>query len=407
MLQRVWFFVEHFFAGFFATGFFSVVVCLCAVFLLQLAIDHGEARGPHGVLLHLLPQHGHLVLGELQPRGPFAPGARIGRRGGELGEGIAGGYAGDGAVDVCAQDALGAGASGMAVSVLLELAGRHGEVDVGPGVRVGVVVVVRCTAWARAPRWQLARSAAVSLTGGGCGVAGGIEGQAQVGRSLVAGAHIGLVGRGGDGRRGGVARRGLWLGVQLALDDGRALAMAHRDLVQARGLGVCVLALVDGLLQMLGNLLAQQHGIRALLLGQGGELAVQRREVVHVLDGVAVRRVEMADERQGAHQVRGEEVGVVEEVVHRRLRIRVGRGRGRGLGHVDSVFDSVLDSVFGCSHGVLVGGARQPLQPRVDGRVGENQGGGNGTEDNVAKCERCGAAAGRGRTFPAVDALAR
>lgn len=131
-----------------------------------------------------------------------------------------------------------------------------------------------------------------------------------------------------DGGRCGVARRRLGLGLQLALDDGRALAVAHRHLIQPRRLGECVLALVNGPVQLLCNLLSQDGRVGARALRQRRQRAVQRRQLVHLLHRLGVGRVEVADQRQRAHQVRGEELGVVEEVVDRRLRIRIGRRQG-------------------------------------------------------------------------------
>ena len=363
---------------------------------LQLAVDHGQTGRPHGVLLHLLAQHGHLVLGELHPRRPLAAGTRIGRRWGQLGQGIAGRDAGNGAVDIRAGHPRRARTGLLrAVLVCLRLSRALGEADPAAtvvGLVGGGVAVHRGTTSGQ-------RHARLLVL-----VAGGVESQVQ------ARAVVGALDGGRDGRRCRVARRRLWLSLQLALDDGGALTVAHRDLVQPRCLCIRILALVDGLLQLLRDLLAQECRVGALPLGQLGQLAVQRRQLVHLLHRIRIRRIEVADQRQAAHQVRRVELGVVEEVIHRRLRIRVGRGRRVGVG-------GSRGRIFSVGHGAsrsrgvscVRGGrcARQTLQPRVDAVGGGNRGGasvgeGGGRQrgegaasdqqavESVSRCWSCG-----------------
>lgn len=98
-----------------------------------------------------------------------------------------------------------------------------------------------------------------------------------------------------------VARGRLWLRLELLLDYGGALAVAHRDFVQSRCLGVGIFSLVQRLLQLLCDLLAQECRVGTFVLGQRGQLAIERGELVDLLDSIAVVGIEVADERQGAH----------------------------------------------------------------------------------------------------------
>jgi hypothetical protein len=172
-----------------------------------------------------------------------------------------------------------------------------------------------------------------------------------------------------DGR--GVARRWLWQCLELPFDYLDALTVALGDLVQARGLGKGRLAALDGLLERHGDVSAQSGGIGSLVGGDGGQGAVLDGELVDLLDGVAAGEVELRDKAERALQVRGEELGVVEEVVDCGLGIRVRRRLGRHVGQRSSIV----------SHGVALRGARwerdargarETRQPRVDG-VGEEK----------------------------------
>jgi len=218
----------------------------------------------------------------------------------------------------------------------------------------------------------------------------GAKVEAEVGWPLVV-AVQGSVCVGGDGRRRGISRWRLGLGLQLPLDDGRALAVAHRDLVESRGFGVSKLPLVGGILHVLGDLLAQRDRVGALMLRQGGQLAIQDRQLVDLLDGVGIGGVEVGNQRQRAHQVRGEEFGIVEKVIDRRLGVWI----GGGLGH--------LRRIVGFRHGASRGGrvdgglrrTRQTLQPRVNQLVEETQREREGASRNLrGRAMGCWAAGG-------------
>ncbi|KAG9384769.1 ING domain containing protein [Pyrenophora tritici-repentis] len=145
--------------------------------------------------------------------------------------------------------------------------------------------------------------------------------------------------------------------------------MAPRDLVESRGFSVGKFSLVSGIPQVLGDLLAQCHRIGALMLWQRGQLAVQGRQLVHLLHMFFVAEVEVANQRQRARQVRGEEFSIVEKVIDRRLGVWI----GGGLGH--------LRRIVGFRHGASrggrvdggLGGTRQTLQPRVNQVIEETQ----------------------------------
>jgi hypothetical protein len=139
LLRRLGLFVEYGLTSGLTASQFALIISFCAMLALELAVDHGEAGGPDGVLLHLLAQNSHLVLGQPHPRSPPAARTGVWRRRRKLCKSIAGGDASNRAVYVGAGDTSHANAGRLKRSVLGQLEALGGA---GEG-RVGVRIVRR------------------------------------------------------------------------------------------------------------------------------------------------------------------------------------------------------------------------------------------------------------------------